>query len=114
MAKILVTGVMDPFESKDAMKVYAATDKPKYPDFIKKVENWGTIPENGLYKAYAVYECPDDKLHDAIKATHYKILKTCWGSIIKGYKEEYKNSDIVIKKIEEISRRARYAKRDTK
>jgi len=51
-------------------------------------------------------------LHDAIKATHYKILKTCWGSILKGYTEEYKNADIVIKKIEEIAKRTRYAKRD--
>lgn len=50
-------------------------------------------------------------LHDAIKAAHYKILDICWSSVIKGYKKEYKNADVVIKKIEEIARRTRYAKR---
>jgi Kae1-associated kinase Bud32 len=51
-------------------------------------------------------------LGDAIKAAHYKTMDICWSNIIRGYKKEYKNADIVIKKIEEISRRMRYAKRD--
>ena len=50
-------------------------------------------------------------LHDAIKATHYNILDICWKSVIIGYKKEFKNADVVIKKIEEIAGRARYAKR---
>ena len=50
-------------------------------------------------------------LHDAIKAAHYNILDECWVSIIKGYKKEFKNAEVVIKKIEEIARRARYADR---
>ncbi len=55
-------------------------------------------------------------LHDAVKAAHYKILKLCWRNILIGYRKEYKNADEVIKKIEEIEGRARYAKRnkDTK
>lgn len=55
-------------------------------------------------------------LHDAIKAAHYKILKLCWRNILIGYRKEYKDADEVIKKIEEIEGRARYAKRtkDTK
>ncbi|MHA1350654.1 MAG: hypothetical protein ACTSPZ_07475, partial [Promethearchaeota archaeon] len=37
-------------------------DKPAYPDFLKKVENWiAQITDEGL-KSYAVYECPDDKI----------------------------------------------------
>jgi Kae1-associated kinase Bud32 len=51
-------------------------------------------------------------LHDAIRATHYKILNFCWKFILEGYKKEYKNAEDVIKKIEEIEGRARYAKRD--
>ncbi len=51
-------------------------------------------------------------LYDAIKAAHYNILSICWANIIKGYKKEYKNADVVLKKIEEIARRARYAKRN--
>lgn len=50
-------------------------------------------------------------LHDAVKAAHYKILKLCWRNILIGYRKEYKNADEVIKKIEEIEGRARYAKR---
>lgn len=51
-------------------------------------------------------------LHDAIKAAHYNILDICWKGVLKGYKKEFKNADVVIKKIEEISRRTRYAKRE--
>lgn len=50
-------------------------------------------------------------LHDAIKAAHYKILKLCWRNILIGYGKEYKDMDEVIKKIDEIRGRARYAKR---
>ena len=50
-------------------------------------------------------------LYEALKATHYKILKLCWKHIIKGYKKEYKDAEQVIDKVEEIERRARYAKR---
>jgi len=50
-------------------------------------------------------------LHDAIKAAHYKILKLCWRNILIGYGKEYKDVGGVIKKIEEIGGRARYAKR---
>ena len=50
-------------------------------------------------------------LHDAIKAAHYKILKLCWRNILIGYGKEYKGMDEVIKKIDEIRGRARYAKR---
>jgi TP53 regulating kinase-like protein len=51
-------------------------------------------------------------LYGAIKAAHYNTLGICWASVLKGYKKEYKNADIVIKKIEEIAKRTRYAKRD--
>ena len=89
--------MMDPFEMKEAMKVYAATDKPKYPDFVKKTDNWGTLPDNGLYKAYAVYECPNDKLHDALKA----IMKryTYYASNVSSYSYQmevlYPEADLI-------------------
>ncbi|MDI6798840.1 MAG: Kae1-associated kinase Bud32, partial [Candidatus Aenigmarchaeota archaeon] len=50
-------------------------------------------------------------LFEALKSTHFKILKPCWDNIIKGYKQEYKNADKVLEKVEEIEKRARYAKR---
>ncbi len=50
-------------------------------------------------------------LFEALKSTHFKILKLCWDNIIKGYKQEYKKADDVIKKVDEIEKRARYAER---
>lgn len=50
-------------------------------------------------------------LRNAVKATHYKILDKCWKNILKGYKQEYKDDEQVIKKVSEIEGRARYAKR---
>ncbi len=50
-------------------------------------------------------------LYEALKSTHFKILKICWDNILKGYKKEYKDSNKALKKVEEIEKRARYAKR---
>ncbi|MEM5772912.1 MAG: KEOPS complex kinase/ATPase Bud32 [Candidatus Aenigmatarchaeota archaeon] len=52
-------------------------------------------------------------LFEALKATHFKILSLCWENIVKGYKQEYKNAEQVLKKVEEIEARARYAERKT-
>lgn len=50
-------------------------------------------------------------LYEALKSTHFKILKTCWNNIVKGYKQEYKDADKVLEKVEEIEKRARYMER---
>jgi len=50
-------------------------------------------------------------LHEALKSTHFKILDLCWKNVIKGYGKEYSNSNQVLKKIEEIEKRARYKER---
>jgi Kae1-associated kinase Bud32 len=50
-------------------------------------------------------------LFEALKSTHFKILKLCWENIVKGYKQEYKNAKNTLKKMEEIEKRARYMER---
>jgi len=50
-------------------------------------------------------------LFEALKSTHFKILKLCWDNIVKGYREEYKNAEQALKRVEEIERRARYMER---
>jgi len=50
-------------------------------------------------------------LYEALKSTHFKILKLCWNNILKGYKQEYRDAEKVLKRIEDIEKRARYAKR---
>jgi Kae1-associated kinase Bud32 len=50
-------------------------------------------------------------LFHALKSTHFKILNLCWHYIVKGYKKEYKNAELVLKRVKEIEKRVRYAKR---
>jgi hypothetical protein len=68
MAVIMMIGKYPPNKVKDLLKVYTSKEKPKNPDFLKKVKNWVTPGYDGLYKNYAVYECPDDKLVESMKA----------------------------------------------
>ncbi len=49
-------------------------------------------------------------LYEAMKSTHFKILKSCWENIVKGYRQEYKDAEQVLRKVDEIEKRARYAK----
>jgi len=50
-------------------------------------------------------------LLEALKSTHFKILKICWDNILKGYKQEYIRAEEVLMKIDEIEKRGRYAER---
>jgi len=50
-------------------------------------------------------------LKQALKSTHFKILKTSWFNILKGYRQEYKKAEEVIRRIEKIEKRARYMER---
>jgi Kae1-associated kinase Bud32 len=50
-------------------------------------------------------------LIEALKSTHFKILKICWSNIVKGYKQEYNEADKVLEKVKEIEKRARYMAR---
>lgn len=50
-------------------------------------------------------------LYEALKATHFKILKICWKKIVEGYKKNYKKAEEVLRKMEEIEKRARYMER---
>ena len=51
-------------------------------------------------------------LKEAVKSTHFKIFEEVWNSILEGYKEECKNSNIILKQLKEIEQRARYANRE--
>lgn len=52
-------------------------------------------------------------LHDSMNATHPKILKICWESVVRGYGKEYKNAENVFIRLEEIRKRARYVEKDS-
>jgi Kae1-associated kinase Bud32 len=65
-------------------------------DFSKRIENQGVDL---------------NLLQEAIKSTHYKILNFCWQNIVKGYKKEYKGAEQVLRKVDEIEKRARYVER---
>jgi Kae1-associated kinase Bud32 len=53
-------------------------------------------------------------LREAIRATHPKLLNLCWQNILIGYKKSFKDWEKVIKKVDEIERRARYVERSSK
>jgi Kae1-associated kinase Bud32 len=65
-------------------------------EFSRRIENQG-VDMNLLY--------------EALKSTHFKILKICWTNILKGYKQEYKDANKVLEKVDEIEKRARYMER---
>jgi Kae1-associated kinase Bud32 len=64
--------------------------------FSKKIEDQGT----------------DLKLlREALKSTHFQILDLSWKSIVEGYRKEYPKANEVLRRVEEIEKRARYMKR---
>jgi hypothetical protein len=66
MAFIMVTGTYPPTKQKELNKIYGAANKPAYPASVKKMYNWVAQVTAGMYKVYAVYKCPDDKVMDAL------------------------------------------------
>lgn len=78
---MLVTGWYPPNKAKELLKVYMSKDKTPYPDFVKKIHHWTTVSSEGHYKTYAVYEFPDDKIMDTMKAIakRYTLYATVEG-----------------------------------
>ncbi len=68
MVKIMVVGKYPPHKVNELIKVYTSPNKPAYPDFLKKVENWAAQITGEKYKSYAVYESPDDKIIESLAA----------------------------------------------
>ncbi len=57
-----------PHKLNELIKKNMSTDKPAYPDFLKKVEHWAAQVTDDKHKTYAVYECPDDKVLESMAA----------------------------------------------
>jgi len=49
-------------------------------------------------------------LHEALESTHFDILEKAWKIILKAYRESYGDADKVIKTLQKIEKRRRYAK----
>ncbi len=47
-------------------------------------------------------------LKQAIKSTHFNIFNEVWKEILNSYKKSYKDSEKIIKRLEEINQRGRY------
>jgi Kae1-associated kinase Bud32 len=67
--------------------------------FSKRIEDKGT--DLNLFK-------------EAIRATHPKLLNLCWQNIVIGYKQTFEKWENVLKRVDEIESRARYAERSVK
>ncbi len=68
MVHIMTIGLYPPTALKKLTEIYFAKDKPAYPDFLKKIHNWGAPSTENKYRTLAVYECPEDKLYQAMLA----------------------------------------------
>lgn len=64
----MTIGLTTPHKIKDMVELYSSKNKPSYPDFLKKIHNWGTPPYQGKYRSIAIYESPNDKLYEAMIA----------------------------------------------
>ncbi len=78
---MIVTASYPPNQGKELLKVYMAKNKPAYPDFVKKIHHWTLVSSDGNYKTYAVYEFPDDKIKETMKAIvkRYNLYATVEG-----------------------------------
>jgi len=83
MVHIMVSSTSPPHKTSELLKVYLSPDKPKYPDFIKKIHNWGTIGPNA--RTIAIYEVDDDKVYEGLCAiaNRYKVY-----TAVEGYTYE--------------------------
>ena len=82
MVKIMVVAKFPPHKMDELIKNYMSTDKPAYPDFLKKVENWAAQITGDKHKTYAVYECPDDKVLEGMAALSRRFS---FDAKVKGY-----------------------------
>jgi hypothetical protein len=78
---MIVTASYPPNKGQDLLKVYMSKDKPGYPDYVKKIHHWTLVSSDGNYKTYAVYEFPDDKIKETMKAIvkRYNLYATVEG-----------------------------------
>ena len=81
MVHILVTATYPAHKGQEMVNIYLSGKQPKYPDFIKKIQNW-LVMDNEI-KNYAVYEAPDDKTYEALLAIGKRYTAY---TVIEGYK----------------------------
>ncbi|MFX0139589.1 MAG: hypothetical protein ACFFDN_38465 [Candidatus Hodarchaeota archaeon] len=68
MTHILTIGLSSPNKAKELAQLYMSKEKPSYPDFLKKINSWAAPNYQGKYRTIALYECPDNKLYEAMVA----------------------------------------------
>ena len=68
MVQIMTIGLSEPQRAKEIVGLFMKKEKPPYPDYLKKIVNGGAGFVNGKYRSIAIYECPDDKLYEAMVA----------------------------------------------
>ena len=82
--KILVIGYYHPGDFEHNLEVYMSEDKPKYPNYIKKVEN--LVTGTGEFKFYAIYEVPESKIYESIQ--HLQKRYAFYASRLQNYEYE--------------------------
>ena len=68
MVNIMTIGLTDQDRIKELTVLYLSKEKPAYPDYLKKINNWAAGVSEGKYRTIAVYECAEEKLYQAMVA----------------------------------------------
>ena len=66
MVYVMVTVKYPPHKTQEVLDVYLSGKAAKYPDFVKRIHQ--LIVSDYNFKSYNLYEIPEDKLYQGIKA----------------------------------------------
>ncbi len=81
MVHVMVTVKYPPHKLQEILEVYLSGKAAKYPDFVKRIYQWVVSDYN--FKTYNVYEIPEEKLYQGMKAIGKRYSTYV---AVKGYK----------------------------
>lgn len=81
MIHVMVTAKYPPHIYQEVLDVYLSGKAAKYPDFVKRIHQWVTSDYD--IKVYSVYEIPEEKLFQGLKAIGRRFSTYI---TVKGYK----------------------------
>ena len=81
MVHVMVAVKFPPHKQQEITEVYISGKAAKYPDFVKRIHQW--VASDYDIKVYNIYEIPDEKLVEGMKAIAKRFSTYV---AVKGYK----------------------------
>jgi len=87
MVKFKMVNVMSivkypPHIAEDLVKFYLSGKAPKYPEFVKRVNQW--MASDYEFMTYNIYEIPEEKLYEGVKGITKRL--SAFALEFEGYK----------------------------